>query len=152
MEQKSISKKVPIPVTALRIPVTALKSNLRSQNKVLHNNNNNNNNYNNNNNNKENNNIDTGTIPFPNTTKLVARSVYESKTATHLQQYHHSIMGAFSVKTYLEAIKEGWLSSFPGLSVEAVKKHLPKSTQTVMGYPYMICKGICPTPGEKRSK
>ena len=58
-------------------------------------------------------------------------------------------MGAFLVKTYLEAIKEGWLSSFTGLSVEAVRKHLPKSAQTVMGHLHMIRKGIRPTPGEK---
>ena len=58
-------------------------------------------------------------------------------------------MGAFPVKKDLEAIKEGWLSSFPGLSVKVVKKHLPKSTQTVMGHLHMICKGIRPTPGEQ---
>ena len=116
---------------------TKIKSPLTK--KVLHNNNNNNNNDNNNN--KENNNIDIETIPFPNTTKLVARSVYKSKTAKQFQQYHHSIMGAFPVKTYLEAIKEGWLSSFPGLSSEAVKKHLLKSAQTVMGHLHMIRKG-----------
>ena len=75
MEQKSISKKVSVPVTATKI-------NLPSQNNLLHNNNNNNNN----NNNKENNNIDTVTIPLPNTTKLVARSVYELKIVAQLQQ------------------------------------------------------------------
>ena len=115
---------------------------------MLHNNNNNDNN----NNNKENNNIVTGTIPLPNTTKLVARSVDESKTTAQLQQYHHSIMGASPVKTYTEAIKEGWLLSFPDLSVEAIRKHLPKSAQTVMGHLHMIRKGICPTPREKRLK
>ena len=60
-------------------------------------------------------------------------------------------MGAFPVKTYLEAIKEGWLSSFPGLSVEAVRKHLLKSAQTVIGHLHMICKGICPKSGEKKT-
>ena len=85
-------------------------------------------------------------------TKLAARSVYESKTAAHLQQYHHSIIGAFPVETYLEAIKTGWLSLFPGLSVDAVRKHLPKSAQTVIGHLHMIRKGIRPTPGEKRLK
>ena len=75
MEQKSVSKKV-------SIPVTALKSTLLTQNKVLHNNNNNNKNDNNN---KENNSIDTGTILFPYTTKLVAISVYESKIAAMTQ-------------------------------------------------------------------
>ena len=58
-------------------------------------------------------------------------------------------MGAFSVKTYLEAIKEGLLSLIQGVTVEAARKHLPKSAQTVMGHLHMISKGIRPTPGEK---
>ena len=58
-------------------------------------------------------------------------------------------MGALPVKTYTAAIKEGWLSSFPGLSVEAVNKNLPKYVQTVMRHLHMILKGIRPTPGKK---
>ena len=102
-------------------------------------------------NNEKNNNgkIDIGAIPLPNTVKVMANSVYQSKTAAQLQQYHHSIMGALPVKTYTTAIKEGWLSSFPGLSVEAVHKHLPKSVQSVMEHLHMIRKGIRPTPGDK---
>ena len=61
MEQKYISNKV-------LIPVTGLKTTILSQNKVFHNNNNNNNNDNSNN--KEDNNINTGTIPFPNTSEI----------------------------------------------------------------------------------
>ena len=75
----------------------------------------------------------------------MANSVYESKSAAQLQQYHHSIMGALSVKTYTAAIKEGWLSLFTGLSV-AVHKNLPKSAQIVIGHLHMIRKGIHPTP------
>ena len=102
--------KQPVPVPLLSNPLP--------QNKVLFNNNNNSNN------NKENNNgkIDIGTIPLPNTAKVMANLVYQSKTAAQLQQYHHSIMGALPVKTYTAAIKEGWLSSFPVLIVEAVNK------------------------------
>ena len=58
-------------------------------------------------------------------------------------------MGALPVKTYTNAIKEGWLSSFPGLIVAAVRKHLPKSVQSVMGHLHMIRKGMRPTPGKK---
>ena len=58
-------------------------------------------------------------------------------------------MGELPVKTYTNAIKEGWLSSFLGLTVEAVQKHLPKSVQSVMGHLHMIRKGIRPTPGDK---
>ena len=79
------------------IPDPLPKSILLPKNKVLCNNNSNNN--------KENNNgkIDIGTIPLPNTTKVMANSVYQSKTAAQLQQYHHSIMGALPVKTYTAA-------------------------------------------------
>lgn len=82
-----------------------LQSNLRSQNNALMNNNNDNNNNNNNSNNAGK--IDISTIPMPNTAKVMANSVYQSKTAAQLQQYHHSIMGALPVKTYTAAIKEG---------------------------------------------
>ena len=121
-----------------------LQTNLRSQNNALMNNNNNNSN-----NSNDAGKIDIGTIPMPNTAKVMANLVYQSKTAAQLQQYHHSIMGALPVKTYTAAIKEGWLSSFLGLSVQAVNKHLPKSAQTVMGHLHMIRKGIRPTPGKK---
>ena len=64
-----------------QIPVP-LPSNLYSQNKVLINNNNNNNNNNDNNNNNNNNDkennkgkIDVGTIPMPNTAKVIGNLV-----------------------------------------------------------------------------
>ena len=79
----------------------------------------------------------------------MANLVYHSKTAAQLQQYYLSIMGVLPVKTYTAAIKEGWLSSFSGLTVEAVNKHLIKSIHTVMGYLHMVYKEIHPTPGEK---
>ena len=82
-------------LSTMRQPVPGqLLSNPRPQNKVLFNNNNSNSN-----NNKENNDkIDIGTILLPNTAKVMANLVYQSKTAAHLQQYHHRIMGVLSVK------------------------------------------------------
>ena len=63
--KRAISKKVSVSVTVTKLD-------LPSPNKVLNNNNNDNDN-------KENNNriINTSTIPFPNTTKVMANSVYE---------------------------------------------------------------------------
>ena len=43
-------------------------------------------------------------------------------------------MNAPAIKTYTHAIKMNWLSTFPGLSVEAVQKYLPKSDQESMGH------------------
>ena len=51
-------------------------------------------------------------------------------------------MKASAVKTYTHAIKMNWLSIFPGLSVDAVQKHLPKSDQTPMGHRHQIRKNI----------
>ena len=53
------------------------------------------------------------------------------------------------MKTYTNAIKERWLSSFPVLTVEAVQKHLPKLVQAAMGHLHMVRKGIRPTPDTK---
>ena len=58
-------------------------------------------------------------------------------------------MGVHPVKTYTAVIKDGWLSSFPGMTTKAVHKHLPKPVKSVIGYLHMIHKGICPIPGNK---
>ena len=58
-------------------------------------------------------------------------------------------MDVLPVKMYTVVTKEGWLSLFPRLLVKVVHKHLPKSAQSVMGHLHMICKGLCPTPGNK---
>ena len=42
--------------------------------------------------------------------------------------------------------------SFLGLSDEAVRKHLPRSAQTLMGHLHMIRKGIRLTPEGKTVK
>lgn len=54
-------------------------------------------------------------------------------------------MGALPVKTYTNAIKEDWLSSFPGLFVATVQKYLLKLVQTVMEHLHIILKRIGPT-------
>ena len=52
--------------------------------------------------------------------------------------YLHACMGAPVVKPYINAIKNNWLTTFPGLTVEAVKRHLPKTIQTTMGHMLQI--------------
>ena len=46
--------------------------------------------------------------------------------------YLHACMGAPVVKTYINTIKNNWLSTFPGLTIEAVKQPLSKTIQTTM--------------------
>ena len=51
-------------------------------------------------------------------------------------------MGALPVKLYTHAIDKVCLATFPGLSLAAVRKHLPKLVQHAMGHLHMIRKGI----------
>ena len=54
--------------------------------------------------------------------------------------YLHYCINSPAVKTYTHAIKMNWLSTFMGLSVEAVQKHLPKSEQVTMGHLHQMRK------------
>ena len=56
--------------------------------------------------------------------------------------YLHACMGAPVVKTYINAIKNNWLTTFPGLTVEAVTRHLPKTIQTTMGHMHRVRQNI----------
>ena len=56
--------------------------------------------------------------------------------------YLHCCMNAPAVKTYQHAIKMNWLSTFLGLSVDAVHKHLLKSDQMTMGHLHRLRQNI----------
>ena len=75
----------------------------------------------------------------------VAYNAYQQKLSAHLMAYLHVCMGAPVVKTYINAIKNNWLSTFLGLTVEAVKQHLPKIIQTTMGHMHQVRQNIRPT-------
>jgi hypothetical protein len=51
----------------------------------------------------------------------------------------------YQSKHLCNAIDNDWLTSFPGLTSSAIRKHLPKSISTTMGHMHMIRKGIRPT-------
>ena len=72
----------------------------------------------------------------------MVNNVYQQKSIAQLMAYLHCCMNAPTVKTYTHAIKMNWLSTFPGLSVEAVQKHLSKSDKTSMGHLHRIRKNI----------
>ena len=55
-------------------------------------------------------------------------------TKKDLAQFHHASLGSPVPYTLLAAIDAGFLSSFPGLPTQIVKKHLPKSIQTGKGH------------------
>ena len=51
-------------------------------------------------------------------------------TKKYLAQFHHASLGSPVPSTLFKAIDAGFLSSFPRLTTQLVKKHLPKSIQT----------------------
>ena len=61
-------------------------------------------------------------------------SVYQQKSASHLQAFYYSLLGTPVVSALIQAINNNWLISFPGLTAAGVQRHLPKSVQTTMGY------------------
>ena len=54
-------------------------------------------------------------------TLQVAHNAYQQKSSAHLMAYLHACMVAPVFKTYINDIKNNWLTTFPGLTVEAVK-------------------------------
>ena len=98
-----------------------------------------------NNNNNNNNNTKPIKRPFVIQLKHTANSAYQQKSASHLQAWHHATLGAPVVTTLIKAIDKNWLTSFPGLTSNGIRKHLPKSIQTTMGHLHKVRKNLRPT-------
>ena len=62
-----------------------------------------------------------------------SNSAYRQKSASHLQAFHHASLGAPVVTTLIRAINNDWLTSFPGLIADGVRKHLPKQFKLQWG-------------------
>ena len=71
-----------------------------------------------------------------------AYSAYQQRSAAELQAYHHASLCAPTVATLINAIKNLRLTTFPGLTVDGVRRHLPKSIQTAMGHMHRHRQGI----------
>jgi hypothetical protein len=71
-----------------------------------------------------------------------ANSAYHQPTIAKLMAYLNATIGSLPVKTLCNAIDNDWLTSFPGLTSKAIRKHLPKAISTTMGHMHMIRKGI----------
>jgi len=71
-----------------------------------------------------------------------ANSAYDQSSKRDLAIFLHGCAG-FPVKsTWITAIENGHYSSWPGLTVELVKKHLPKSAETVLGHLHRQRQGV----------
>jgi hypothetical protein len=71
-----------------------------------------------------------------------ANNAYHQPTIAKLMAFHNATIGSLPVATLCNAIDNDWLTSFPGLTSKAIRKHLPKSISTAMGHMHMIRKGI----------
>ena len=96
-------------------------------------------------NNNNNDNTDTTKRPFVIQLKHTANSAYQQKSASQLQAWHHATLGALVVTTLIKAIDKNWLTTFPGLTSNGVRKHLPESIQTTMGHLHKVRKNLRPT-------
>ena len=56
------------------------------------------------------------------------------KTKAQLAMYYHACLGSPVVSTFLNAIKQGFLTTWPGLTVDLIKNHLPLSIPTAKGH------------------
>jgi hypothetical protein len=69
----------------------------------------------------------------PPPTKTV-HNVYELKTQPKLIQYLHIAAGFLTKPTWIAAIKNKKIASWPGLATKAVAKHYPESKETMKGH------------------
>ena len=69
-----------------------------------------------------------------NPTPQSANSVYEQRKQQDIVKYLHQACGSPVPSTWIKAIKAGFFATWPGLTENLVKKHLPKSIATAKGH------------------
>ena len=83
--------------------------------------------------------------PFVIQLKHTANCAYQQKSASHLQAWHHTTLGVLVVTTLIKAIDKNWLTLFPELTSNGIRKHLTKSIQTTMEHLHKVRKNLRPT-------
>lgn len=78
----------------------------------------------------------------------IACNAYTQKSTADLITYHHITLGSVAPPTLIQAIKNGYLTTFPGLTVQAVQKYLPKSIIYYMSHIHKIRKNTRSTRKE----
>lgn len=64
----------------------------------------------------------------------MACNAYTQKSTVDLVTYHHITLGLVAPPLLIKAIKNGYLTTFPGLTEQAVQKYLPKSIPYYMSH------------------
>jgi hypothetical protein len=68
------------------------------------------------------------------TTTDTANVIIDAKTQAELMEYLHATAFSPVESTFIQAIEKGHFTTWPGLTAEAVRKHLPKSMATAKGH------------------
>jgi hypothetical protein len=63
-----------------------------------------------------------------------ANNVYALRNTGALVNYLHKAMFSCTESSLVHAVKKGHLETWPGLTVEAINKHLKLTTATAMGH------------------
>jgi len=81
-------------------------------------------------------------IPVPLVQQHYTNSAYQQKNKKHLAAFLHVTAGYPPVKTFCQAIDNGFFSTWPGLSSDLIRKHLEPSIPTIMGQMQRTRQGI----------
>ena len=88
--------------------------------------------------------------PLPPITEEEVNSAYNQRTKAELIIYQHAVLSASPVAALIKAINNKWLTSFPGMTVDNERRHLPKSIQISMGHLARVRKK-CPIDKRNRT-
>ena len=77
-------------------------------------------------------------LQAPNATTHIANNVYAMRTKTYLTKYLHLACWSPVTHTWCTTIKNGFFATFPGLTPQLVRTHLPDSTATTKGHMKLV--------------
>jgi hypothetical protein len=82
-------------------------------------------------------------IPITKNTTHQANAILRTdKPKQELAAYLHATLGSPATSTLLRAIRQGHLTTIPGLTINHITKHLPKSMATTLGHQDQEAKNI----------
>jgi hypothetical protein len=78
----------------------------------------------------------------PQTQNAEANNIYELHNTGALVNYLHNIMFNPTKSALIQAVKRGHLATWPGLTEDAINKHLKMTPATAMGHMNQKCQNI----------
>ena len=86
--------------------------------------------------------MNVGSAPGATTIINVLKNILSQTSKPELSQYLHAALFSPTTASLLEAIKQGYLKTWPGLTEKLIKKHLDKSRNTAMGHLHIRRQGL----------